>query len=137
MQQEIAKLCCDANACAGPADSKLLLLATTAAFRASMQPYSLYIAVFPIAQLLLLATGDDDSEAGAFYAAAVSEAGEAYVWRCEPSTESSLKGRMLARVRVEPVAASKGSVAGSMEVIMAAHLEQGSRQGEHAWHCIA
>ena len=64
-------------------------------------------------------------------AAAVSEAGEAYVWRCQPSTDqaAALSTQLLARVRVG-AAPKRGVAAGAGDIILAAHLEATADGGE-------
>jgi hypothetical protein len=73
-----------------------------------------------------------------FYAAAVTEAGEAYVWRFEQQPEGPLQAQPLARVRVVS-SSRKGEAAGRSEVIMAAQLEAGGKQGGllRCWATIA
>jgi len=65
--------------------------------------------------------GGDD---GSFYAAAVTEAGEVFVWLCTPEGEGALVGVPVARVRVgERKAAPGAGPAGSGDVVLAAGLE--------------
>ncbi|KAG1676919.1 hypothetical protein FOA52_014795 [Chlamydomonas sp. UWO 241] len=65
--------------------------------------------------------GDDG-----FCVAAVSEAGEAYVWACSGVGEGAVEQRLLARVRVGTAAPTKGALGGAEEGILAAKLTAGS-----------
>lgn len=77
------------------------------------------------------AAAGDDSEGSSFYAAAVTEGGEAVVWHCVAEGEAAVVGTVVARVRVGGGKAAPG--AGPMssgDVILAAALEAA---GEGGW----
>lgn len=75
----------------------------------------------PAISLCTCGGGGDD---GSFYAAAVTEAGEVFVWLCTPEGEGALVGVPVARVRVgERKAAPGAGPAGSGDVVLAAGLE--------------
>lgn len=71
---------------------------------------------------------------GSFYAAAVTEAGEAFVWLCAPEGEAAVVAALAARVRVR---AGGGKAGGGGDAILAANLEAASEGGLLAAGCAA
>ena len=74
----------------------------------------------PAIQLDTCSTSAAQGE-GAFYLAAVSEGGEAYVWRCGPQGEG-VEAQLLAQVRVAGATSGAGG-------LMAVKLQQGPEGG--------